>query len=115
MTTYFSQVSTGPGVNRLSTNPCRLLDFDYLSLKDGETFTHNTGDREVLAVILSGKGDFVVGGQAFTKGAGGRPNVFSGKPHSVYIPCGVEYLTARRAPRSGPGRARPAIWHWRPT
>ncbi len=95
MTTYFSNVSTGPGLNRLPTNPCRLLDFNYLSLKDGETFTQHTGDREMLAVVLGGKGDFVVGGHTF-EGIDSRPNVFAGKPYSVYMPCGMDVaITAR--------------------
>ena len=30
------------------------------------------------------------------KGVGARPNVFAGKPYSVYMPCGVDYaITAR--------------------
>lgn len=94
---YFAVVPNAPGLNRLPCNPCKLLDFHYLSLKDGETFTYATGDRELLAVILSGKGDFVVAGRTFNA-VGGRPNVFSGKPHSVYIPCGVEFTITARGP-----------------
>lgn len=45
--------------------------------------------REYLAVILGGRATFDVGGKRFEK-AGGRPNVFNGKPHSVYIPAGVK-------------------------
>ena len=36
MTTYFTTVSTTPGLNRLPVNPCKLLDFAYLTLNDGE-------------------------------------------------------------------------------
>jgi 5-deoxy-glucuronate isomerase len=95
MTTYFTTVSTAHGLNRLPFNPCKLLDFAYLTLHDGERWAAGTGDREFLAVILGGKGDFAVAGQEF-KGVGARPNVFAGKPYAVYLPCGVEYaITAR--------------------
>jgi 5-deoxy-glucuronate isomerase len=87
---YFEAVSSTNGINALPSNPCKLLDFSLLSLADGETFDAASGDREVLAVIMGGKGTFTVGAQEFAH-VGGRPNVFSGKPHSVYIPCGTNY------------------------
>lgn len=87
---YFTTVPSLPGLNRLPENPCKLLDFALLVLNDGEQYAGNTGDREMLAVILGGKGTFTVGAQQFP-GVGGRPNVFGGKPHSVYLPCAVDY------------------------
>ncbi len=87
---YFETVPTQPGLNRIASSPFKLLDFQSLILADGETFTAATGDREVLAVLFGGKGTFVVGGQTFAN-LGGRPNVFNGKPHSVYLPCGTPY------------------------
>ena len=83
---YFEIVPQNAGLNRPPSNPCRLLDFAYLLLANSERYEAATGDREVLAVILGGKGTFIVGGQEFPH-VGGRPNVFSGKPHSVYLPC----------------------------
>jgi len=83
---YFDLVPNAQGLNRLPSNPCQLLDFSYLRLSDGKEYAGASGDREFLAVILGGKGTFVVGDQKFEK-VGGRANVFSGKPHSVYIPC----------------------------
>jgi 5-deoxy-glucuronate isomerase len=90
---YFEAVSSANGINTLPSNPCKLLDFSLLSLADGETFDGSSGGREVLAVIMGGKGTFAVGGQEFAQ-VGDRPNVFSGKPHSVYIPCGASYSIA---------------------
>jgi 5-deoxy-glucuronate isomerase len=87
---YFEAVPSANGNNVLPTNPCELLDFSLLSLADGETYEAASGDREVLAVIMGGMGTFAVNGSTFA-GVGGRPNVFSGKPHSVYIPCGADY------------------------
>ena len=83
---YFETVPNKAGLNPAPSNPCTLLDFGYLILADGETFELATGDREFLAVLLGGRGAFTVNGQAFAS-VGGRPNVFSGKPHAVYLPC----------------------------
>ncbi len=85
---YFEVVPAGPGLNRPPANPCRLLDFGYLVLADGERYEADTGEREVLAVLLGGAGAFTVGGRDLGR-IGARPNVFSGKPHSAYIPCGM--------------------------
>jgi len=88
---YFESVPSEAGLNRLAANPCRLLDLAYLLLAGGERFGAATGERELLAVVLGGKGTFTVGERRFA-GVGGRPNVFAGKPHSVYIPCHAEYV-----------------------
>jgi len=87
---YFESVPNGVGLNRLPSSPFKLLDFNYLILTDGDKFEGWTGDREFCAVLLSGKGTFTVNGQTFAN-VGSRPNVFSGKPHSVYIPCESNY------------------------
>jgi 5-deoxy-glucuronate isomerase len=94
---YFETVPNVAGLNRIPSNPFKLLDFNYLILAEGEKFEGSTGDRELCAVLLSGKGTFTVNlqgasgsGQTFAN-IGGRPNVFSGKPHSVYIPCQSKY------------------------
>lgn len=88
--TYFTALDTENGVNALDTNACNLLDFQLLVLADGETVSGSTGEREILAVILGGKASFSVGGQDF-ENLGSRPNVFSGKPTSVYMPAGNDY------------------------
>jgi 5-deoxy-glucuronate isomerase len=94
---YFETVPSKPGLNRLPSNPFKLLDLNYVILSDGETFRGASDNREILAVILGGKGTFVVSDKKF-EGIGGRPNVFSGKPHSVYIPCQSNYtVTAQGA------------------
>ena len=90
---YFESIPTATGLNQVPNNPFSLLDFQYLILPDGETFQGQAGDREILAVILGGRGTFSVNDSVF-KNLGGRPNVFNGKPHSVYIPCGAGYSIA---------------------
>ncbi len=87
---YHAYLASSPGLNTPSTNPCQLLDFALLKLAAGETHRAESGGREILAVLLGGKATFEINGQRFEK-VGGRPNVFSGKPHSVYIPAGAQY------------------------
>ena len=94
---YFTALETEQGMNTLSHNPCDLLDFRLLVLPVGEQHVSHTGEREVLAVILGGKATFEVAGKRFEK-VGGRPNVFAGKPHSVYLPAGVEYTVTAEGP-----------------
>ena len=59
------------GVNSLASNPCNLLDFQYVSLADGATIAGQSGEREVLAVIMGGKATFTVGDVTFAR-VGGR-------------------------------------------
>lgn len=87
---YFTSVPSNPGANALPENPCKLLNFELVSLSAGEDHRGNTGDREIVAVLLGGKATFEVAGKRF-ENVGGRPNVFAGKPHSVYLPAGVDY------------------------
>ena len=67
----------------------KSLDFSSLKLNAGELINGESGDREILAVILGGKASFEINGKKFEK-VGGRPNAFR-KPHSVYIPSGAKY------------------------
>ena len=94
---YFASVKAEKGLNSLPYNPCKLLGFELLKLAAGEQYTAKTGEREVLAVIFGGKATFEVGGKRFEK-VGGRPNVFNGKPHSVYMPAGTDYRIVAEGP-----------------
>jgi len=94
---YFASLQSAAGLNALSHNPCKLLGFDLLVLPAGERHAGATRDREVLAVLLGGKATFEVAGRRFQK-VGGRPNVFAGKPHSVYLPAGIGYTIAAEGP-----------------
>ncbi len=87
---YHALLMANPGLSTLPTNPCTLLDFNLLKLAPGESHYAESGGREILAVVLGGKATFEVNGQHFER-VGGRPNVFSGKPHSVYIPAGANF------------------------
>jgi 5-deoxy-glucuronate isomerase len=94
---YFASLESEAGLNALPHNPCKLLGFDLLVLPGGEQYAGETNNREVLAVILGGKATFEAAGKRFDK-VGGRPNVFAGKPHSVYLPAGVEYQVTAEGP-----------------
>jgi 5-deoxy-glucuronate isomerase len=85
---YHCNIQAENGRNELPFNPCRLLDFALLKLDTGQSWSGESGDREILAVILGGTADFTIGAEKFA-GVGGRADVFSGKPHSVYIPAGA--------------------------
>jgi 5-deoxy-glucuronate isomerase len=84
---YHCYIPAAPGRNALPFNPCTLLDFTLLKLEAGQAWSGESGDREILAVVLGGRADFTIGAEKFPA-VGGRPNVFAGKPHSVYIPAG---------------------------
>ncbi|GAA0565002.1 5-deoxy-glucuronate isomerase [Paractinoplanes ferrugineus] len=88
---YHCDIPAGPGLNELPVNPCDLLDFQLLRLSAGESHAGESGDREILAVVLGGIASVTVGGEKFDN-VGGRPNVFGGKPHSVYIPAGSSFV-----------------------
>lgn len=87
---YHTDIPAEPGWNSLPQNGCSVIDLNLLRLAPGQSHTGHSGDREYLAVILGGKATFTVGGRTF-EAVGGRPNVFGGKPHSVYIPRGQEF------------------------
>ena len=92
-----ASLTANMGLNSLPYNPCKLLDFAFLRLGTGEKYDGNTGDREFLAVILGGKATFEIDRVVFEK-VGGRPNVFNGKPHSVYLPAGVDFSIKAEGP-----------------
>jgi 5-deoxy-glucuronate isomerase len=94
---YHAALTADQGLNAPPYNPCSLLDFNFLKLKTGGSYAGNSGDREILAVILGGKATFHIGGTTFEK-VGGRPNVFAGKPYSVYIPAGAEFSILAEGP-----------------
>ena len=87
---YHALLTANNGLNTPSTNPCKLLDFGFLKLGAGETYSGESGERELLAVLLGGKASFEVGAKRFEK-MGERPNVFGGKPYSVYIPANSKF------------------------
>ena len=64
--------------------------FGLLKLEAGEIYESKTCDEEAVLVIMSGKCHVSVSGEEFTD-LGGRKDVFSGNPTSVYIPIESSY------------------------
>jgi 5-deoxy-glucuronate isomerase len=95
---YFDRVKSETGLNPLSDNPCRLLNFAKLVLEPGGEHEGNTGEHEALLVILCGQADIATCGVEYAA-VGGRANVFSGRAHAVYLPPGCTYRVA--VPKSG--------------
>ncbi|BCB83256.1 5-deoxy-glucuronate isomerase [Phytohabitans suffuscus] len=85
---YHCTIPAADGQNALPFNPCQLLDFNLLRLRAGQSWSGSSGDREILAVVLGGTASLTVADRHFAH-VGQRPDVFSGKPHSVYIPAGA--------------------------
>jgi 5-deoxy-glucuronate isomerase len=95
VTTYFTTVSGEQGLNSIKENPCRLIDFARLVLRDGASRSGQTGEREVLLVLFGGRCDVKAGHLTF-ENVGKRTTPFAGKPHAVYLPATTTYtITAR--------------------
>jgi 5-deoxy-glucuronate isomerase len=87
MTTYFQHLPKSDGFHPLEDHGCRLLGFAKLRLSGGSAHSFSQPeDRETLLVMLSGKAQISVNDSTFTIGA--RASVFTGNPHSLYIPRG---------------------------
>ncbi len=67
------------------------VGFDLCRLKAGESARAQTKEREVCLVLVSGKAAVGADGQYFGV-IGERMNPFEGKPWSVYVPAGGEWL-----------------------
>ncbi|MFN3391075.1 MAG: 5-deoxy-glucuronate isomerase [Meiothermus ruber] len=87
---YFHTIPQGSGLLPLADEACQLLAFAKLNLEAGQSYEGETGEREILLVALSGKAELEVGGRKFAP-IGGRPSVFAGSPHSVYLPRGQRF------------------------
>jgi len=95
--TYFYPVPARPGLYDLPDTSCQLLRFSKLTLDAGQVQEGFTAEREVLLVILSGAARVETAGHTFEQ-VGGRPSVFAGLPHSVYLPRGTRYVVRALTP-----------------
>ncbi len=90
---YLKHYQPKNGFTKISTigdGDLKLTEFGIINLKKGDEYKDKTGKSEVVLIVLGGKCS--VSGDGFNfESVGGRANVFSGKPHSVYIPCGRNY------------------------
>jgi 5-deoxy-glucuronate isomerase len=68
----------------------KLTAFGIITLKKGDTYSADSCANEVALIVLGGTCSISGTGFEFT-GVGERKDVFSGKPYTVYIPCGNSY------------------------
>jgi 5-deoxy-glucuronate isomerase len=94
---YHAFLPTNNGLNTPPINPCKLLEFGFLKLATGETYSADSGARELVGVLLGGRASFEVREKHFEI-VGGRPNVFNGKPHSIYIPAKSKFTITADSP-----------------
>lgn len=94
----FQKVPQRDGMNSIDNSCMTLLNFQKLILAPNKAYSGKTGDREYLILIMGGKCTVSAGGKDFPS-IGARPNVFGGKPHSVYVPRGTDFhISAATAP-----------------
>jgi 5-deoxy-glucuronate isomerase len=77
-------------IAQLGDGDLALSEFGLIKLDKGENCELNSGDMENVLVILGGKCSISGAGIDFPA-LGERKDVFSGKPYTVYIPCGRKY------------------------
>lgn len=73
------------------------VGFELHALADGQTLRHETGEREVCIVLVTGKADVTAGVSDFGV-LGGRKDVFEGSPTSVYVPAHSHYHVTAKGP-----------------
>lgn len=61
------------------------LSFSARKLTKGKTWASETGNHEMVVVLLGGEAQFTSDKESWKK-IGRRPNVFSGMPYAVYVP-----------------------------
>lgn len=67
--------------------------FSLLRLPAGGSARLNSGQREVVLVVLRGGCSLTIEGEKLGD-MRGRPSVFAGKPHAAYVPPGMEFQVA---------------------
>ena len=79
-----------PQGQTIETYGFAYLGFRARKLRAGEAFSEATGDREVAIVLLGGRCSVTSTAGEFPN-VGGRRDVFSGLPHTLYLPVETSY------------------------
>jgi 5-deoxy-glucuronate isomerase len=82
---YYEVIPDTGVINGVKENPTQRMDFAVVKVHDGLRWSGETGDFEVVLVILGGVCTIVAAGCSFGP-IGKRRNVFGGKPYAVYAP-----------------------------
>jgi 5-deoxy-glucuronate isomerase len=85
-----------PGPN-IDTFGFEYLAFKTLRLAPGESVEEDTGERELAIVLLGGTCSVRSSAGDFSS-IGGRANVFSGLPHTLYLPVGTGFTLTAETP-----------------
>jgi 5-deoxy-glucuronate isomerase len=96
-------------IDRGDEHGLRYVGFRLIQLPAGQTMSSLTGDSEVCLVVISGKAEIAVDGNALAE-IGSRMSPFEGPPAAVYVPAGAEWSAKSTtqleiAICSAPGRA----------
>lgn len=83
--------------DRVDTFDYEYLSFQASKLEAGESLQGDTGGRELAIVLLGGVCSVASAAGEFPR-VGGRTNVFTGRPHTVYLPVSTQFtVTAETA------------------
>lgn len=87
---HYNKKSGFAKISGIGDADIQLMEFGIISLQKEKVHSANTGDFETALIILGGNCE--ISGKDFNfQITDGRKDVFSGKPYTVYIPCGTEY------------------------
>jgi 5-deoxy-glucuronate isomerase len=67
-----------------------LLHFGARRLSRNGVWSHDSGDSEIVIVVLSGRCEVSTASHHW-KDVGARENVFAGRPYAVYLPPGTSF------------------------
>lgn len=79
-----------PVVDESTCDALEFCRFGLVSLAGGQSYKGDTGDCEVVLVVLGGKANISVAGEHWNA-VGERTDVFGGKAHAVYAPVGSDF------------------------
>ncbi len=64
------------------------ISLRIVRLRQGQLWVHRAPEEELLLVLLGGRATIAAAGKEWPE-VGRRPDVFSGMPHALYLPCGL--------------------------
>ena len=90
---YLKKYANAPGFTKIvrkNDMGLKLMEFGLIRLRNGEEYEAFNGENETVLVVLGGRCMLQGNGFQFEQ-VGDRMDVFSGKPHAVYIPFRNKY------------------------
>ena len=93
MNTYLRSYQKADGFTKIASigdGDLKLTEFGIIHLKQGQQYSADSAASDVALVDLGGQCSVAGAGFEF-KGVGERKDVFSGRPHTVYVPCQTAY------------------------